>query len=392
MELEFASKKKTTISIKEGFILIAFCVLLFFQIFNGNPTAAGLRFVLVPVVIALGLLILTIRSVSWKAHYNAPILMAIFAAISTRNSDVVSWSIDATSLMLCVVFYIIATAQVYTADIVRKILRFYCGLVVFIGLWILISFAFNVNLSDGRASISFFGIKKDQNYLTAFMTPAFAIIAYTTFFSSRHRVRNAFKVAILFAAIYLTGSRAALITMLVSFSLIMLKYVVYEGLSLRKIVVIFLTIIIAAIGAIWVQSTALFERMGNMDGYATNIRLEIWEYAMEGFYKHPILGSGIEAGTYYSQKAVRWYTHSCFVDILVGQGVVGAFFYLCMFIGFLKDNSGNRNFVGTYLLACFIPLGFINGYGCITFWMPMVMCQVVSSTARKYGYESILLE
>ncbi len=391
MELENISRKTTTIKVKDFCIIVAFCVLLFFQIFNGNPTAAGLRFVLTPVVIALGLLILTIRSVSWKAHYNIPILMAIFAAISTRNSDVVVWSIDATSLMLCVVFYIIATAQVYTADVVRKILRFYCGLVTFIGLWILISYAFNINLSDGRASISFFGIKKDQNYLSAFLTPAFAVIVYTTFFSPRQKLWNAFKAAMLFAAIYMTGSRAALITMLVSFALIMVKYVGYKGVSLRKIAIIFLTIIIVAVGAIWVQSTALFDRMGDVDGYATNIRLEIWEYAMEGFYRHPILGSGIEAGTYYSQRAVRWYTHSCFVDILVGQGLVGAFFYLCMFLGFLKKNPGNRNFVITYLLACFIPLGFINGYGCITFWMPMAMCQVVSSTAREYGYESMLL-
>lgn len=390
MELEFISKKKTTKNTKSTLILMAFCVLLFVQIFNGNPTAAGLRFVLTPVVIALGLLILTIRFVSWKAHYNAPILMAIFAVISTMRSDVVSWSIDATSLMLCVVFYIIATAQIYTADVVRKILRFYCGLVTFIGLWILISFVFNINLSDGRASISFFGIKKDQNYLSAFLTPAFAVIVYTTFFSPRQKLWNAFKAVMLFAAIYLTGSRAALISMLVSFSLIMLKYVGHKGLSLRKIVVIFLTIIVVAIGAIWIQNTTLFERMGNVDEYATNIRLEIWEYAMEGFYRHPILGSGIEAGTYYSQRAVRWYTHSCFVDILVGQGIVGAFLYLCMFLGFLKGNSGNRNFVITYLLACFVPLGFINGYGCITFWMPMTMCQVISSTAREYGYESIL--
>ena len=389
MELKNVSAKRQTI--RDFLIVAAFCILLFFMVFNRNETAAGLAFVMVPVTVFTVLIILCNQHYTWRRHYTLPVVMCIFAVISTLTSDVMSWNAYATSLVLFVLVYMLATVRTYEPVVVRQIMRFYSGLVVLIAFWVLVSYILGINLVDGRASISFFGIIKDQNYLTSFMTPAFAYVTYSAFFSKNEKVVQFFKSCILFVAIYCTGSRAALISVLAVFFVIIFKYMFYKKISLIKLSVLGALIVVLGAGLLWVQGTELFERMGDMEGYSSNIRLEIWEYAMDGFYARPILGSGIQAGTYYAQRVLHWYTHNCFIDILVGQGIVGAVLYLGMFLGFLKNNRGNRCFIGAYMIASFCPLFFVNGYEVLNFWMPMMLCQILSSTAREYGCESLLL-
>jgi len=151
----------------------------------------------------------------------------------------------------------------------------------------------------------------------------------------------------------------------------------------KPLVIILLFAAVIILYAI-VSQTAIFARTMNFENYANNSRFTIWEYAMNGFYANPIIGSGVEAGSYYSLLGTRWKTHSCFVDIITGQGLIGVALVGLMFVEYLRVQRDNRVFMGCILLCFFLPLFSLNGYECATFWMPMMICRFLYVKSREY--------
>ena len=131
--------------------------------------------------------------------------------------------------------------------------------------------------------------------------------------------------------------------------------------------------------------------MSDVDGYTENIRLTIWGYAIEGFLRRPWIGSGIQSGTYFSQLHVRWYTHSCFVDLITSVGIIGGALYIWQYITFCKVKKENVFFIVGMLLVLFVPLMFINGFETATFWMPMALCKLVSDYCKHNNFCDLIL-
>jgi O-antigen ligase len=245
----------------------------------------------------------------------------------------------------------------------------------------LIAYIFGVNTVNERISISYLGIRKDGNYLSAFLVPGYMIWLYSYLFGKK-RLWKFIIAALIFVAIYLTGSRAAFLTMGIVTLLIISKLIFSRGITFKKITLTILLFITAFTGYYYLQSTVLFDRMITADSYTDNIRLQIWEYALEGFYNNPWLGSGIESGTYYAQLHLRWYTHSCFIDILTGQGIVGIALFAVIFIHYMRVKKVNFIFMTTLIISFFLPLNFVNGYESATFWVPMAICAIVSEYCK----------
>ena len=190
---------------------------------------------------------------------------------------------------------------------------------------------------------------------------------------------------VVFLAVYLTGSRAALITCLlcIPFSLLFASKISHK----KRIIYVVLVAVLAIILYQALASTDLFERMTDTEGYSDNIRLTIWGYALEGFYQYPILGGGLYSGSYFAQLQARWVTHNSFIDILVGQGLIGAILFVLIFgkMIFVKEKK-NRLFIVAIMISFFLPYFFLNGYETLSFWLPMILCKFISDYCQNNDF------
>lgn len=377
---------------KHSLFMCSFYIMILTLILNGNKYVAGIRFILLPIILFVASSLIETRNpIKISIPICSIILLFVSALYSTLTSDVVSWGNSATSLLLFIVLYVAISNIMFNASMIRRILRFYALSVTIICLVMLISYSLGHNVIDGRISISFLGVRKDENYLAAFLTPGYSYLLYSFLFGENHKAWSIISLGIIFLAIFLSGSRAAFLTIL-TVSLIMIFKILFTKYPLStKILLIIALVLGAVIGLMYLRSTPLFTRMTGTGSYSSNIRLKIWGYALQAFTRHPLIGSGIESGTFYVQLILRWYTHSVFVDILTGQGLIGVIICLILFLNHLRVKKENFIYMAIMLIAFFAPMFFINGYETATFWVPMIMCKVISDYCKANDANILLL-
>lgn len=377
---------------KHSLFLFSFYIVILTLILNGNKFSAGLKFTLVPTVFFAICSLTEKRSLlRLSVPFYALALLFLSALYSTLSSDVVSMGTDAISLLLFIIFYIVITSIIYEATMIKRILRFYSLAVTVISIVMVISYLLGYNLINGRVTISFMDAQKDANYLAAFLAPGYAYLLYSYLFGSKKKTWVIFSTAIIFFAIFFSGSRAAFITISLVTLALVAKLLISKGSITKKIFLLFIVIAIAAAGFYYLTTTSVFDRMTEVDSYKNNIRLKIWGYALKAFTRKPIVGSGIQSGTYFAQLYLKWYTHNTFIDILTGQGLIGAALYLILYIDMLRVKSGNITFMGVMLIAFFAPMFFVNGYETATFWVPMMICRIMSDFCKKNEESQLLL-
>ena len=245
-----------------------------------------------------------------------------------------------------------------------------------------------------RYTITILGIVKDPNFLSAYMTPCFIYLCNACFFNrnnSYYKILLLFFIFILFLAIFYTGSRAALLSIVVASITFIPRILKNRRISVFIIVVaLFISVIVTNIFLI---ESPLYKRMFSSNSYTDNARLLLWQYAMTAFIDNPLIGSGHLSGAYYVVLNTngKWLgTHSCFVDIITGVGLMGSLIVLLMYISMINVKKGNKLFILSMMLSFFAPLFFVGGYYAVTFWMPMVWCKVMSNCCKKEHYCNLL--
>lgn len=393
--------------------MASYYVMILAQVFHGNQYSASIRFIMPQIALAAFFSIFCgERRVGDLKTYLPNLLIVALMAYSTLTSSVVTWGADAYALVVFHLLYLLMTWADISAAQMRRALRFLAILALLLCAWLLVNAILSNDVAHGRVSVTVFGTRRDENYLAAFLTPGFAYLLYSCLFGRGRRFLLLLAALFVFSTALLTGSRAAFLAMLLSALVICYRRVFAAGMSVsKKASALILSLLAVLIGYLFLRNNGAFSsppeaqddseqaysgnegtpaRMMDMASYTDNIRLEIWGHAMQGFYEHPWIGSGIQSGAHYARQSLRWDTHSCYVDILAGQGLVGAFLYLLIYIGCLKVKRGNRHFMMVMMLAFFLPLFFINGYESASFWGPMTLCKAVSDQCRTKPCAEIL--
>ncbi|MDO4321555.1 MAG: O-antigen ligase family protein [Lachnospiraceae bacterium] len=371
--------------------LLAYYIMIAVTIFNKNQYHASIAFILYPVVLVYGLCFIKLQfSLEKMQNYLVTILICFSTIISTILSDVVEWGSAASSFFIFIVLYILITIRDYNANDIKNILKFYAYITLVLALWLLVNIFLSYNLVNGRVSLTILGVRKDENYLSSYIVFGFFYF-FTSFLFGSKKKKYLIYSGIIFIAIFMTGSRGALVAMLSCFSFIIVKYIFMSGINGRSIMISFAIVILILAVYLGLSGSALFSRMSDVDGYTENIRLTIWGYAIEGFLRRPWIGSGIQSGTYFAQQHVRWYTHSCFVDLITSVGILGAILYGWQYIVYCTVRRENILFIVSMLLILFVPLMFINGFETATFWMPMALCKITSDYCKQNTFCNLLL-
>lgn len=387
------SSKKLTLKLNP--LVLSYCILIFFDVYNRSKYGTGvgvIRYAFTTSFALLVLYLIMLRKVRiQKKELIFGFILMASPVISTIFSSTVSWIVDGYSLLLCIIFYLIQTMIEVDYRLIRKIMRFYVFISLFYSVWILYDFLHGINVGwSSGVSINILGEVKDPNYLAAFLVPGFSYMLYSYLYSEKKNVYALCISFIVLCGIFFTGSRGAFLTAIFSGTVILAKIIVAEKWSLKKIVIFVVLLMLITMGYIGFSNSVLASRMLNTESYAGNIRLIIWKKAMQAFWNNPLLGSGLQSGAYYSRDATLFVTHNCFIDILTGQGIIGAATYVFVFIDFFKVGKQNIYFMIAMFISFFGPLFFVNGYEGITFWLPMMMCYQLSTKCKETGCKILI--
>ncbi len=367
------------------FFIVSMFLMTVMTIINGNQYVAGLAFVWVPSSILLLSSLLVKKENMLCGHNLLVLLLAGLAVYSTYSNPGIASESNCLNLVFCCISYIFVSSVVLKNDDFTHIIRLYALFGFIIGAWLLLNSIFSIGVrvfsaGNVRVSITYFGILKDVNYLSAFIVPAFTIYFYKGCFQGR--LKHLIMAGIIFVGVFFGGSRSCFIAMILAVVIIVSKYLLNSEVKNKGMIIIALVLVSSVLFFVMMNST-IFERTTDFANYGDNTRLIIWNYAMEGFYQNPIFGSGTSSGTYYSQLHVRWVTHSCFVDLITAQGIIGCIIIFLLFLRLFRVNKSNKIFMLSVFITFFLPLFFIDGYVCATFWMPMTLCRLISKKALE---------
>lgn len=385
------------IRLNEGRILsirptmLAYYIMVSVTIFNTNKYHASMAFILYPVIFAFGLCLVKFQCTMHRLkHYILLFLICVSTILSTALSDVVGWSMAVNSFLIFSILYVLLTIGNYNDYEIRSILRFYAYIVLFLSIWLFVNLICSYNFVNGRVSVSIFGVRKDENYLSSYMTFGFFYF-FISYLLGNKKFRYLLYSGLIFISVFMTGSRGALVAMLAGISITIIKIIFQNGIGIRSWLMTAGIVLFISIVYVLLSETSLFLRMSDLEGYTENIRLIIWGHAIEGFLRRPWIGSGIQSGTYFAQIHVRWYTHSCFVDLITSVGIIGALLYVWQYISYCKVKTENLLFMIGLLITFFVPLMFINGFETATFWIPMAVCKLISDYCKHEDFRNLLL-
>lgn len=372
------------ISLSDMFFLLALYIMIFVTIFNGNEYVAGLAFVLIPSLLLL-IAALPMKKKLFNINSLLALLLIFSATISTYTSFLDLKTTTFLNLVFCIASYIIVSNVVLTSVLFKNILNFYMLFCLVVCLVLLFNHIFHFNVqvfSDNnvRVTISLFGVAKDVNYLSSFVVASFPYFLYRGCFSTG--TKDLIKAGLIFFAIFVAGSRACFLAMSACAIIILVKLLRSNEGKVNKKMIFFSLLVGGIVLSYFVFNSVIFKRTTDIDSYQDNSRLIIWEAALEAFYRNVLWGSGVESGSYFSLLVTNWKTHNCFIDILTGQGLIGTAIVSLMFCYFMNVHKNNRMVMTFCLISFFVPLFFVNGYECATFWTPMILCKYIHDKCK----------
>ncbi|HHX70061.1 MAG TPA: O-antigen ligase family protein [Gallicola sp.] len=219
--------------------------------------------------------------------------------------------------------------------------------------------------------------------MTAFITPGICLALIHLINSNKNRAFYTVVSVLGFTTILLASSRGSFLTLLIITGIIITHFMLKKKFSVGKIVIFLVFLLSIAFFFFYIQGNEKYIRLTDYESYVDNVRLQIWSTGIELFNENKVIGNGFNSASNYTKSRIGFYTHNNFLDILIEQGVMGILLHILLFRNMLKVSLKNKIYILVLILAFFIPLFFINGYGTATFWTPMIFCQLISDYLKK---------
>lgn len=250
-------------------------------------------------------------------------------------------------------------------------------------LMVLLIFIFRVRYYDDvadRLTINVFGRGKiDPNYLAAFFVGP-TIICFDKFLK-RNKFFNFLLFVLLFLGIFCTGSRAALIAIILGVALYIKDIILY----FKKHGIIFFAALFAfIILVVVILKTNIFERYdikSLFDG-SNSRRLSLWINALKTIIKNPIIGNGIVSTSEIIGSVTGMYNpaHNTFLEVWIQLGIFGLISILYLT---LKPLSSKNNLVKSLVLVNVFVSLMISAEATLAFWMNIAIANKIANKGDK---------
>lgn len=368
------------------FTTYALLIFIFLSNFNRFQFGVGFSGVIVPIAIFGFLFLIERRKFRFTKSHVYIFLFWIFAVISTLISDIVDVQRDSITFLLFTLFFIFSTAIKYNKRELRLIFTFYKLTAVLVSINIIYNYINNISYGWQRYSMSFMGVARDPNYASVFLPLAIILIVlqilYVKDISMKRKILSFISLAVITFAIFLTGSRATFLVLLLGVILVLFYYIT-QVRKLKMTFTLLVAVIMLTLGWSFIESQvpeSTISRLTSFETYTGDVRVILTKQSMQLFYNSPILGAGINSTASYLFSIGYFHSHNMYVDILTSQGLIGLMlFALFVFRGILLPKRNRFNmFVFSILL--FGPLFFINAFNTASFWLPVILYEILSSS------------
>lgn len=379
-------------SLQEVFFPISIVIMLFIITFAPETFGVSFKYVSIPFVL---LMIYAFFNLKLKNCFRLEqffiVLFTAIIVVSTVTSDYVKVEPKFRSLILMVLLYLLVSS--YTPSKVQIIIikKGYVFCSFLCGLWIVYSIFSKGLFGLDRYNFEFVYFRKDVNYLFSFMLPAVYLSAreLVILHNAKNKLYHISNIVMASLGILGLQCRGAMLTFLICSALLYLEYNLKSKFSFGKIVVVIILIVVVLMVYANVNNSDNFSRFTDKEGYEDNIRLFIWECALQAYYNNPILGSGLGASSMFSERATDFQSHNNYIDIIGDFGILGLACFIILAYYFLKVPSRQKLNMLTYSLAFLLPLGFINGFQTISFWMPMYLIVIERNYINSISHVDI---
>lgn len=356
--------------------ILAYVVFLFNYILNGYEFGATVESVRLTAAALLLFVCVQKRRKDSFLYINGFLLICI-AIISTLFSDVVNLGESRVfNLIFCMIVFIVLSDTFIEVNSFEKILYFYTNFAFILAAIVLIGYVVGFGVdSYGRASIYYGSFYKDQNYLSAYLMPAFTIKVYRFLIGKRKAFSDLLYPITIILAVLLMGSRGAFVTALLIVCLIILKLILFDSNSTHKFFWIMLVFVAAIVVYAVLSKTPLFQRMTGFSEYGSDVRIRLWTAGLNGFWRHKFIGSGVGAASQFAWQMIGNAVHNSFIELLSDNGLIGVILVFWSFSRIFCARTNHKVLIVAFFTGLFMPLFFLTGYSNMTFWMPMFFLQ-----------------
>ncbi|WP_433959450.1 O-antigen ligase family protein [Cytobacillus horneckiae] len=371
--------------------LTTYALVLFFclTIVNGFQFGVGFSGVFPAILLFILFLIIEKKELHFTKKHFYILLFWVLAAISTLFSKEVIPERNIITFLFFVLFFIICTGINYSRRDITFILNSYIFIASVSSINIIWNFILENAYGWQRYSLEVFGIYRDPNYVSAFIIPAIGIVIYFILFQNNYskytKLFYYFSLLIMSLGMLSTGSRAAFIlsVMVLMYNLISFLMNILKSKNIYRILIILFSLFVCGVLLKNHLPESIVIRLTSFSEYSEDIRVGLWEQALELFEKYPLFGAGMEAANKYLVSLGKHNSHNVFLDILIGQGLVGISLFLLIIKEFIFVKKTHIYFMTLMVLGSFGPLLFINGFNTASFWSPMILCGVLSTYFKK---------
>lgn len=382
-----------------NFFTLSVLAFIFSPILSTQETASPGALYVLGIVVPTLLYMPFVNSTSLKGYHFAAIVMFFFLFITSISSPV--FRIDTVLKNFAfTIYFICITKFVYLGNNLRVGFRLYTLLATIIAILIILSAILGYPHIESyyytqRYSIGITGLFKNPNYLASFINLSFYVVLFCLFYKKKNFLKSTIYITCLtlfLIAIFLTGSRAALITLISSFVAVMMSYTLNKKNGFGSIL-LFLTIVFILYFNRDTIGT-LFELFvgGNRDFMTDDGRSTSWSIAFSRILESPIWGYGID-GWSTMNYGNMFYLHNVILELIVNQGFLGFFLFLfILFYGFGRIKRDDRFFVCMFYFVTIFPILFQNGVNEVNFWRMLILNRIVAnySIYSKYGIISLI--
>lgn len=361
---------------------LLFIVILFTMVFNNGKY--GTVFAKVSIPILLFVFYSSMKQNILK-HPKTNLVMGLLWCLGFVISSLASYGNNFVDIMalavICIfIFWCCLFLEIkFDRTQIRLIFNIYVFCTFIISSNIIINYLTGNFYREKRASYEIFDVYKDPNYVAALIVPAMFIVLVDMF--NKNKVKDKIMLillnAVFITAFIMTSSRGSFVAIIASIGVYTILQLIDSRIKFLNKVLIILGIIVSTIfiSVFLLYSTS---RLTDFSSYSADVRIHIWKNAFDFWKKSPLIGNGAGSTSNYTLIGIySLATHNCFMDLLGDSGILGIFCFLCILRNIIKS-AGNKKKTISFIVLCFVPLMFINGFYTLNFWIVLCLSKLYS--------------
>lgn len=315
------------------------------------------------------------------------LLCVIVSPVAVNGTSIIRLGYAA----MIILYFFLVVSRNYRWDQIRWILNANVACGAFIALGVLLRSQSLGGQSGKIAVTNIWGVALETNYLGALL--AFTLVLGVCLFrfarGAGKKCLLAAACCVIFAGIFFTGSRAALLGALLGLICLVVYYLLQRGQGssvLGKLVLVVLVIagIIVTLQLADLLPTWYLDRFFR-NSYADESnteRLRIWAFGFQGFLGRPVMGYGIGNFNYYFRHGLGYSSttvvaHNTYLDILIDIGLVGSAVFFALAFGRLRGFHRSGPILALVVVAFFTAL-IVGGERTFFFWNSIVILNLLS--------------